>query len=222
MKLVHVDFSRQLEIPRQNAVQWVIESPELFAQYVHDLYYQWGGQDGRFVLVEQDKELDFTKSVEMILNPFSVNLEDKRIITKLYQELQSIAVNEIMYQQTTELMQLLQQYFYELEQQSPYMLTMNQTNDVVPLLKALGVQLECETMDFFETLHLYIRIVAELLKKKLIVFVQIGRYFTPTQRQQLIQTAAHHDISLLFIETQELDYANDVPRYIMDVDGCEI
>ncbi|MBO4948711.1 MAG: type II-A CRISPR-associated protein Csn2 [Peptococcaceae bacterium] len=59
-------------------------------------------------------------------------------------------------------------------------------------------------------------------KKKLIVFVQIGRYFTPEQRTQLQATAAHHDIALLFIETQELDYANHIPRYIIDADGCEI
>lgn len=36
------------------------------------------------------------------------------------------------------------------------------------------------------------------------------------------ETAAHHDIALLFIESQELDFANSIPRYIIDIDGCEI
>lgn len=222
MKLVHVDFSRQIEIKQQSATQWVIESPALFARYLQELYSQWEGQDGRFVLVDGNTELDFAKSVEIIVNPFAVNLQDKRIVSKLYQELQTIAAGETMYQQTAQLQHTLQQYFYELDQQSPYLLEMHQTIDMTALLKTMGVQLECESDNFFDVLHLYIRIVAELLHKKLIVFVQIGRYFTFEQRTQLQTTAAHHDISLLFIETQELDYANSIPRYIIDIDGCEI
>lgn len=222
MRLVHADFSRQIEIKQQSASQWVIESPTVFAQYLQELYRQWNGQDGRFLLVEHEKELDFAKSVEIIINPFAVNLQDKRIVNKLYQELQAIAVGETMYQQTAELLQYLQQYFFILEQQSPYLLELHPDIDITALLKAVGVQLECETDDFFVVLHLYIRILAELLKKKLIIFVQIGRYFTIEQRAQLQETAAHHDIALLFIETQELDYANNIPRYIIDVDQCEI
>lgn len=222
MKLVHADFSRQIEIRQQSAAQWVIESPALFAQYLQELYWQWEGQDGSFVLVDGNKELDFAKSVELIVNPFAVNLQDKRVVNKLYQELQTIAVGETMYQQTTEALHALHQYFYELEQQSPYMLTMNQSIDLAAIFKALGVQMECEDNTFFENLHLYIRVLAELLGKKLIVFVQIGRYFTLLQRTQLQETAAHHDIALLFIETQELDYANGIPKYIIDSDGCEI
>ena len=222
MKLVHADFSRQIEIKQQSAAQWVIESPVLFARYLHELYWQWEGHDGNFVLVEDNKELDVAKSVEIVINPFAVNFQDKRIVNKLYQELQAIAVGETMYQQTTELIHRLQQYFFELEQQSPYMLSMNQTIDIGAILKALGVQLECEDNSFLENIHLYIRILAELLGKKLIIFMQIGRYFTPEQRLQLQETAEHHDICLLFIETQEVDYANNIPRYIIDVDGCEI
>ncbi len=75
---------------------------------------------------------------------------------------------------------------------------------------------------FFEALNTYIQLMAELLHKKLIIFVQIGQYFTVEQRTQLQETAAHHDIVLLFIESQELDFANSIPRYIIDTDGCEI
>ncbi len=222
MKLVHVDLSRAVIIPQQSAAQWVIESPVWFASCVQELYQQCQGEEGRFALSEKEKLLDIAKTTEIILNPFAVDLHDKRIITKLYQELQTAAYGEQLFQKTQELAGVLQNFFLELEQQSPYLLEMKQGLDIPALLKAMGVQIEQNDNSFFEALNTYIQLMAELLHKKLIIFVQIGQYFTVEQRTQLQETAAHHDIVLLFIESQELDFANSIPRYIIDTDGCEI
>ena len=222
MKLVHVDLNRQMIIPKQGAAQWVIESPEWFASCVQELYQQCQGEEGRVVLSEKDNIFDFAKTVEIILNPFAVDLHDKRITTKLYQELQSVAYGEQLFQKTQEIAGILQSFFWELEQQSPYLLEMKQALDIPALLKAMGVQIEQNDNSFFETMNTYIQLMAELLHKKLIIFVQIGQYFTVEQRRAMQETAANHDIALLFIESQELDFANSIPRYIIDIDGCEI
>ena len=222
MKLVHVDLSQAIVIPQQHAAQWVIESSVWFARIVQELYRQWQGEEGCFVLVDGEKTLDISKTVEIILNPFAVDLHDKRIMTKLYQDLQAVAYGEQLYQQTQQLALMLQQYFLELEQHTPYMLELKQELDLPALLKAMGVQIEQENDSFFVTLNTYIQLMAELLHKKLIIWIQLGQYFTVEQRRQLQETAAHHDIALLFIESQEFDFANTIPRYIIDIDGCEI
>jgi CRISPR-associated protein Csn2 len=222
MKLVHTDLNQQIRIKQQSGCQWVIESPILFAEYVQALYLQSEGQTGPFVLSKSERMLDFAKAAELIFNPFTINLNDKRILNKLYHELDTLACGETFYLTTQQVLSELQNYFLQLEQSCPYLLTINSEIELTPLWKALGVQLAHESNHFIEMLHLYIQVLAELLNKKLIIFVQIGHYFSLEQRLQLLETAAYHDIALLFIESQEIDFANQIPRYIIDVDGCEI
>lgn len=88
LKLAYVDLSRPIELDYQKATEWVIESPELFVQYTQMLYQQMEGAEGEFILSENDEILDFSKQAEIILNPFGLDFNDRRIQKKLYSELQ--------------------------------------------------------------------------------------------------------------------------------------
>ena len=94
MKLAYVDLSRPIELDYQKATEWVIESPELFVQYTQMLYQQMEGAEGEFILSENDEILDFSKQAEIILNPFGLDFNDRRIQKKLYSELQKAAYGE--------------------------------------------------------------------------------------------------------------------------------
>lgn len=222
MKLVHKDMERQIELADMQSGVWIIESPPLFGKYVQELHCQSRGGDGAFVLSEGDEILSIEKYVEVVIDPFSVDVNDKRLLNRLYAELRTAALGEGMYQKTQETLAVLQSYFSEVEQQGIYFLTTDTEIDIVAIFKAMGVKIECYADDFVQTLDIYMKLMAELLRKKVIVFVNLGSYVSVEQMDNLVRTAVHNEIYLLFVESQQRNFSTGLRRYIIDRDNCEI
>lgn len=64
--------------------------------------------------------------------------------------------------------------------------------------------------------------LAELLRKKVVVFVNIRSYINDEQLEQLIKTAKYNEIAVLLIENHQKGFSKETIRYIIDRDGCEI
>lgn len=222
MKLVHPDLNQQLEFREEKACEWIIESPVLFSKYVVELQHQIEGEDGQFVLSEQEKALDIAKCVEIIVNPLDVNINEKKVVNKLYLELEELASGETMFLKTQEILAKLQEYFGEMEQNSAYALSVAENIEISSLFKAVEVKLESYAEDWFENLNQYMRVLAEFLRRKIIVFVNIRSYISDKQLIQLLENAAYNEIKLLLIESSQRSFSEGTKRYIIDYDGCEI
>lgn len=222
MKLVHPELEYQFCLDCTNGCEWIIESPELLAKYVEELIHQAEGEEGNFVLSKEGREISISKNMEVIVNPFTLNVNDKKILSKLYLELTELATGERMYLATQEIQHNLQNYFIELEQLSSFGLESDLEIDVTALLKAIGVKIEHTATDFFENMISYIKLVTELLKKKVIVFVNIRSYITEKQLEELWKTAVYCEVALILIENRQWDFSNAGNQYIIDKDYCEI
>lgn len=75
---------------------------------------------------------------------------------------------------------------------------------------------------FSEKLAQYMKIMSELLGKKLLIFVNIRSYLENNQIRELMKNAVYNEISLLFIENIQRDFSKDEKYYIIDKDNCEI
>ena len=208
MKLAYVDLSRPIELDYQKATEWVIESPELFVQYTQMLYQQMEGAEGEFILSENDEILDFSKQAE--------------IQKKLYSELQKAAYGENAFLDTQKIEAELKNYIYQLEYISGYDISVNEELDLTGIFKALDVQMDEPELDFCERLVQYMKIMAELLGKKLMIFVNIRSYINEEQLKRVMETAVHNELALLFIENIQRDFSNDRRYYIIDKDKCEV
>ena len=58
MKLAHLDMENTIELDCRKTTEWIIESPVLFQKYVHLLNSQVNGEEGEFVLSNDDTILD--------------------------------------------------------------------------------------------------------------------------------------------------------------------
>lgn len=222
MKLAHVELECQMVLNNQGLFEWIVESPELFSKYVCEISSQINGSEGRFVLSENEKELALSKYAEIIINPFSLDLNDKRIQKKLYAELIELAKGEELFLATQEMKVALQRYFLQLEITSGYTLETVPEIDVTAIFKALGIRIEDAEDDFFIRLLQYIRSMAELMGKKLIIFVNIRSYLNEVQVTQLLDLSSYNEIAMLFIENIQRDFSEDRKYCIIDKDGCEI
>ena len=74
MKLVSSELSYAVLSDKYQVTEWVIESPDLFAQYVQELACQCNGEDGNFVLSQGDKIVEMAKYMEVVFNPLGVDI----------------------------------------------------------------------------------------------------------------------------------------------------
>lgn len=222
MKLVHSELSGKLLKDKTIFTEWIIESPELFARYLQELYGQYAKCEGKFVLSQNIKELDISKYVEIITDPFAVDLNGRKIINKLYTELNELSKTEMMYTKTLQLAQHIQEYLLDLESNTNHILQFNGEMDVTGLLKTMDVKIEDCTEKFFERLVCYIKNVIGVLSVKVFVFINLRSYLTNNQMEELIQEITYQEVHALFIENQERTCLKGGIRYIIDKDGCEI
>jgi CRISPR type II-A-associated protein Csn2 len=222
MKLVCADWERQILLDSQRITEWIVESPDLFSQIVQQLQQQINGGSAGFVLSDSEKDLDLSKCAEMIINPFAIDFNDKKIQKKLYAELLEISKGEELYLTTQEILNSLNNYFLQLESISGYELETDVEVDMLALFKAMGIQVQDYAADFFETLIQYIKVMADLMKKKLIIFVNIRSYLNDIQIEQVSEIAVYNEIAILFIENIQRDFSKQRRYYIIDKDGCEI
>lgn len=222
MKLVHFGLTGTLLDDGIDFTEWIIESPENFSGYVLELSTQIDGNEGQFVLSEKNKELDLAKKAELVFNPLTVDINERKILNKLYMELSDLSKGEEMYIKTVELLRHLQEYMLELEQCTEYILEFDQETDMSALLKAVNIHHETRDMDFLERLVQYMKVLAAVVGIKVFMFVNLRSYLTDHQMQEVIKEMKYQNLKGLFMESQQRSCMEGVKQYIIDVDRCEI
>ena len=203
MKMVHSELSGEIISESAAFTEWTIESPKDFSEYLHELYCQYENGEGRFVLSQGDKIIELSKYLEIIVNPFTVEINSRKILNKLYIKLEKVSKEEQMYEETLELTAYIHEYLMRLEQQTNYILSFDDNLEIPALLKAVGIKHEEMEDDFFERIIRYVKIAVEVLSTKVFVFVNIRSYLTDEQIQELIKEIRYQEAKILFMESQE-------------------
>ena len=94
MKFIYGERELTLEF-RENEVQVItIENREYFSAFLQNLYNQSQGSEGDIILSEGEKILSLNKVAEIVWNPFSVDINNKKILGKLFQKLKTVSMEE--------------------------------------------------------------------------------------------------------------------------------
>ena len=222
MKMVHIELENAIISDQDVYTEWIVESPVVMAKYVQELYHQCSGREGRFVLSQDNKEIDFSKRIELIMNPFMIEINGRKILNKLYSELDKISKTETMYMQTLKLAQDIKEYILSLEYVADYSFEFETELDVPGLLKIAGVKYEETEVDFLEKLIRYIKIIVSVLSVKVVIFINLRSYLSEVQMQEVIKEIEYQEIQAIFMENQERVGLEGGKRYIIDKDQCEI
>ena len=85
MKLVHPDFFCPMEFVENQIETVIIESPQVLSTYLSELQNQIEGTgEGQWRLSEKGELLQIEKNCNMLLNPFQLDLNNRKIVTALY------------------------------------------------------------------------------------------------------------------------------------------
>ncbi|WP_290137786.1 type II-A CRISPR-associated protein Csn2 [uncultured Dubosiella sp.] len=220
MKLVYYEHGIKIEF-RENRIQTlVLEHPKVFTQFLRALYEQSLGGEGPIVLSDS-KDINLQKEMELILSPFEININSKKIIGQLYRELQNIA-NETLeekFQINSEIVNYLEQLIWKSSYEN---LKMNLMPKWENLFKLYEIQIDTDSTTLFEKLIEYLKVCSAILKIRLYVFVNLRQYFEEFEIIELIEWIKRLKIHVLLIESVEPVYNADTDVYIIDQDYCWI
>ena len=88
MKLICAKQGIELRLDENQVNTLVLENPAIFSEFLQNLISQLEGNEGELILSEGDKIYPISKTVAFLANPLSVDCNEKKIITKLYKELE--------------------------------------------------------------------------------------------------------------------------------------
>ncbi|MGF6907548.1 type II-A CRISPR-associated protein Csn2 [Fusobacterium sp. PH5-44] len=222
MKLIYSNLEKHIVFQENTINEIIIENPNYFYNFIYELKSQINGNPGKFVLSDNNKELNISKEFEIITDFFSIDLNDKKITTKLYNELKSISYSEDIYLKTQTLLSNLEEYLSEIEFLSEYNFSFNSELDIVNVFKAYGINFDINNNKFIDKFFQFISLIHDLLNKKVIVLINMKSFISKEELSALYSMIAYKKIHLLLIESNEKYKLDSEARTIIDKDICEI
>lgn len=222
MKLVYTELEQQLVFQENKVNVLVIERKELFRRMIQELDKQISGEDGGFVLSDNNKTMKIDKEVCLILNPFALDINSRKALTGLYNELGKLGLNEENYLNTCRVKGQIAEYIYGLLNQVDYALKFQDDFNLQSLFKALEVEFEAGEENFLEGLVYFMDVCSKFQKIKILAFVNLKTYLTNDDLQKFYKEAFYRKMLLLLLENSiEQELAEEVVC-IVDDDLCVV
>lgn len=221
MKLIWGTNNIALTFCENEILVFTVEKPHTYTSLLQNFYRQCEGEDGELVISEKDMLISIENSVSIVWNPFLIDLNEKRIQNKLYQEMKKISDEEYC-KEVGDICQCISQYLNELSMKIPYALSFNEGLDSISIYKLCGVKLETEDVCLLQNLIEYIKVLGLLCNMKVVVFINLKAYFDEMELLELYKTGFYYKIKIILIEDSQTNCLECEKHYILDWDDCLI
>ncbi|MDY3828405.1 MAG: type II-A CRISPR-associated protein Csn2 [Clostridium sp.] len=222
MRLVERELGIEIELKENIVSVIVVEEVNLRLSMIDELYSQIMGKDGNWLLTENEKDYELGKKVEIILEPFSLELNNRKVKTKLYQDIKNIA-QDYSFSQGLELHSHICNYLESLLERIPYPVKYEEEWNILELLKAYGVEIDEECDSICDKIFNYIKLINHVCGISIFITVNIKQYLTEEQILELYKIAIYNKIQLVLIEFNMINRKLDCEEiYILDKDRCII
>lgn len=223
MILAHPNKMNKISFRENEIKVLVIENRSLLSSFVSELNSQIQNGMGEFVLSHEEKELKIDKSMELVIDFFNLSLNNRKIISKLYKELQDHAYGEKLYLKTMEIISQIQCYVINLEDELDLSISYEDEVKAEDLFKAIGICIQEEGLSFVEKVLKYAQMTTSMLGIKVIVFLNLKSFLTEEELDALYLHFIQEKIFVLLLESsligEKRKYENIT---IIDSDLCEI
>lgn len=221
MKLQHIDYGIELSLKENCVHRLCIESPQAYAEIVQSLYRQCSGEEGNVILSDGVQPLALDNYAEILLEPFSLQFDTKKINTKLYKELTQITLDEC-YSEYIGLQGELQTFIETVAMKVPYPVSYEEVLDFKDICKLFKVHIDYQYDTLAEKLCGYVTLLSQLCGIQILFLVDIEKYLTKGEQRDLQQTANYHKIILIYVGADLGHYSEDDRYCILDKDYCVI
>lgn len=219
MRLTYSRFDLVIEMLENSLNTIVIENKSQMAIVVEEIFQQCEGLEGGFVLSEKNELVRIDKRIDLVIDPFRLDFNDKKIINRLYQQLGILAEDFVEDKEkiNSSILCMLDNITSGIQYPG---IAFNFELDWNNIFKLYGVRLEKDYKNLLEKLVEYIKIQAILTENRVCCLINIRTYLNQKELLELHSVAENQKISLLLIEATEPIKIVDETLYIIDIDQC--
>ena len=221
MKAIYAKYGIELVLEENQVITLVVENPRVMSDMLRDIYRQVNGEEGGWILSENDKIFSLEKTGVLLDNPLTADCNEKKILTKLYKELSEQAKTSL-YEECTQVNSHVVDFLEKLFDTVPYHLGMELDMDIAGLLKLYGVKIETDGADVLETLIDYLRAISSICNIHVVWILNLKQFLTEKQVGQLYEFCFYEKIYLINLEGQKNYTLKQEKCVIIDKDLCVI
>lgn len=155
------------------------------------------------IIYENNKELNISRELFLLIDPFSIDLNSRSITTEFYKKINNIylaeaevssEINSIYRNLTTQLEKLIMELEIDYKIKTDF-----ETKD---LLKALGLEIVETLEDPFSSLLSFISIVSALKLFKLIALVNPRCFLKEQELSELYKVSSYKEVPILVLQNK--------------------
>ena len=223
MKLVYPDYTYQMCFIEGKVNVVVIENAMEFRHLIEEILIQIDGNDGRFVLSDNNEILKIANNIQCIINPFSLELNSKKMLDKIYALCKQEILDSELFIQQEQLFSDIMMFIEKVMEKVDYSLCYSDDIDIKSLFKLVSIRLQDDHSGFLDRIVDYIKINNTLLGNRVFIFINLRSFLNENELELLYKTASYEKVFLVLIEAHDFDNKSDYEiKYIIDKDCCEI
>lgn len=220
MKLAHIALENQIDFKDDKIVFWNIEDTQIYYEFVKELKNQIDGEDGNFVLSNNLKSLKLDSNAEIIVGPFDMAFDSKKIANLISKRIVKTAVEDEYFIKFQTIEKSIMEYLRNLIIDADLPVEVGPI-EIENLIKASSFKTS-ESNSFYDNLVNYVSLLLNLSKPKLLILVGIKRYIKPKSFTQFLHFLQYEDVNVLFIDCCLNKFSDNSARtYFLDKDHCE-
>ena len=224
MKIINKNWQRKIEIEDNIIYTVVFENKKYYRGNIFELINQHKGNEGSYILSSDNKEISFDKNSYIITDIFNIDINSKKVLTKIYNSLLKEIIEDIT--SFNELSTNIRLYFEKLIFNSSLEIEQGEEIDMSSLLKIGDFKIHVENDDILEKFIKFLKILTELCSYKIIFVVGLHTVFTQDEIIEIYKEVCLNKINIINIEYQQFkNLSNENYKeivYIFDSDNCEI
>lgn len=209
----------EVDFDENQVINLTVESSDVFADFVYNLYKQVGGDEGDFVLAEAKKTLSMAKNACIVTNPLIVNCEDRRIMNQLYKNLSDHVAKE-HFEKFAEVNQHIIGFVDYVINTSEYNLVTDTDFVVANLLKYCNVHISTEYENFAEKFIDYLRANKTICKLDVVFGINLKQYFNENYLFEIYKFCFYNKIFLVNVENIKSEAIEGDKYVIINKDLC--
>lgn len=221
MRLYNKKYDFEIELEENAINHLIIEAPNCMSEMIQGMLEQTEGADGDFCLMDKDALLPFSKAACVIVNPFALDCNDKKILSKIYKELEDDIrtghLNELA-DINAKIVQFLDNIFVS----NSNSLVSDSDMLIQGLLKLYNVKVNTLPANLLERIMDYVRTTSEVLGYSFFVFVNVNHYMTIEECSALYEFCMYRKLRVLNISGCDYNVESNHHKLIFDNAMCLI
>ncbi len=211
-----------LEFQENRIEELIIENPRIYRELAGDLMNQCEGKEGKWILSDDDEILSLKKNVVLISDLFSIDVNQRKIVSRLHEVLKESIIEGPLYLEYKQLMADNLSFVERLIEVEGFDLEYEDDLDVGSYLKFVGVKNLNDAQSFLERWILFTKLISELMGVKLLVISNLKTVLDKEELLQFYSMCNYLKVSVLLVESTERQVLEYEHRTVIDYDLCLI